>query len=483
MNNGQPPYGEPSAWGQQGNQMNPAQPPVQPNPYVQQGYYPQDGQQGNLQPFAPVETYGQQQHPQQVYQQQSWQPYDAYQQQGQMMGGYPQQGGNQPAYGQPSAPQQAYGQQPYVQQGGNQPYFEQPQQAYPQFNQMGQQVQQGYGNGYSGYYSQPQKKRFEIPFDVIGKLIIFGILPVLFILAMLFSAPALKWVFLAGAAGGIILMWMREFISPNMRVTMSLVLGVMAVVALVGVLNGAPQDAQNTPSQPNRQNNVTQPQSGVGSVQQQATPSVVPAATPAPEDAPDEAEEQLMSFFYYWANGNHDAMLARTAPSWRNTVENPASALYVLLLNRLPQEDYEVTAVSGMENDALRTYTVKVTIDKQDGRAKMDRYAFKVLMKKEDGIWYVDPQSLSSNEKETATQTVASANTTPTQPPLYTGNPSTVLYYNANGGVMYHLDPDCPDVGKKYKPMTSFMYTDLNKAPYKSLRPCTRCGAPIPDND
>lgn len=190
-----------------------------------------------------------------------------------------------------------------------------------------------------------------------------------------------------------------------------------------------------------------------------------------------------MSFFYYWANGNHDAMLARTAPSWRNAVENPASALYVLLLNRLPQEDYEVTAVSGMENDALRTYTVKVTIDKQDGRAKMDRYAFKVLMKKEDGIWYVDPQSLSSNEKETATQTVASANTTPTQPPLYTGNPSTVLYYNANGGVMYHLDPDCPDVGKKYKPMTSFMYTDLNKAPYKSLRPCTRCGAPIPDND
>ena len=38
MNNGQPPYGDPNAWGQQGSQVNPAQYPVQQNPYGQQGY-------------------------------------------------------------------------------------------------------------------------------------------------------------------------------------------------------------------------------------------------------------------------------------------------------------------------------------------------------------------------------------------------------------------------------------------------------------
>jgi len=175
-------------------------------------------------------------------------------------------------------------------------------------------------------------------------------------------------------------------------------------------------------------------------------------------------------------------MLQLTAPSWRASVDNPASALFVLLLNRTPQDDYEVTNAPGTDNDVLRTLTVKVTIDKNDGRATKDRYAFKVMMKKEDGIWYVDPQSLSSNEKETATQTVASANTTPTQPPLYTGTPTTVLYYNANGGSMYHLDPDCPSVGKRYKPMASFMFTELSMAPYKELRPCNQCGAPIPDD-
>ena len=139
--------------------------------------------------------------------------------------------------------------------------------------------------------------------------------------------------------------------------------------------------------------------------------------------------------------------------------------------------------LTGTDNDVLRTATVKVTIDKNDGRATMDRYAFKVIMKKEDGVWYVDPQSLQSNEKETATETVSTANNTPTQPPLYTGHPDTILYYNPNGGSRYHLDPDCPDVGKKFKPMTSFMFIDLDQSPYNELIPCNRCGAPIPDDD
>jgi len=500
MNNGQPPYGDPSAWGQQGQQANPAQYPVQQqnpyagygqpqqNPYVQQpvqGYgqpvqqpvqqvnpYQQPMQQG----YEPVQTYQQQAHPQQqVYQQQSWQPY----------AGQPQQSFNQP-YPQPGPqPQHFYGQNQAA-----------PQQNYPQFNQMGQQVQQGYGgSGYSGYYSQPQEKPpFELPLDVAGKVILFGVLPVLFILAMIFGVPALKWVFLAGAVGGIVLMWMRDVVSPNMRLTLSLVYGVMAVVALVGALGGAPQDVQNNNvSNPGAAgNHVTQQQSGNVADQQsggmageQATPvwANEPTATPAPEDAPDGAQEQLLNFFYFWSVGNDEAMISLTAPSWRMSVADPQKALFTLLLNRTPQDDYEITNMTGTDSDALRTATVKVTIDKNDGRATKDRYAFKVILKKEDDVWYVDPKSLESNEKETAVQTSASANTTPTQPPLYTGTPQTILYYNANGGSKYHLDPDCPDVGKKYKPMTQFMYIHLGQAPYNELIPCTRCGAPIPDDE
>lgn len=470
MNNGQPPYGDPSAWGQQGNQANPGQYPVQQNPYAQQGYpqQPQNGVPGYSQPFQPVETYQQQSHPQQqTYQQQTWQPYQPQNQ------GYQQPG---------PAPQQFYGQnqqQGYYQQP--QQYSQQQQQAYPQFNQMGQQVQQQGYTGYSGYYSQPQQKKFELPFDVVAKVILFGVLPVLFVLSLVFAVPALKWVFLGGAVAGIILMWMKEVVSPNMRLTATLVLGVMAVVALVGALGGNPVDKQDGQGSVNAGQTATQQQNG-GTVSQQdiTTPTVQPTATPAPEDAAEDAVEQLMSFFYFWSVGNDEAMLSLTAPSWRNSVDNPASALFVLLLNRTPQQDYEVTSIT--PGDAMRTATVKVTIDKNDGRSTMDRYAFKVIMKKEDDVWYVDPQSLASNEKETATETVASANTTPTQPPLYTGTPTTILYYNANGGEMYHLDPDCQSVGKKYKPMAQFMFTELGQSPYSALRPCNVCGAPIPDD-
>ena len=193
-----------------------------------------------------------------------------------------------------------------------------------------------------------------------------------------------------------------------------------------------------------------------------------------------------MSFFYFWSVGNDEAMISLTAPSWRMSVQDPQKALFTLLLNRTPQDDYEITSFPGTDADSLRTATVKVTIDKNDGRATKDRYAFKVIMKKEGegdaAQWYVDPQSLQSNEKETAVQTSAAANTTPTQPPLYTGTPDTILYYNANGGSMYHLDPDCPSVGKKYKPMASFRFLDLGLSPYNELRPCNQCGAPIPDD-
>ncbi len=466
MNNGQPPYGDPTAWGQQGNQANPGQYPVQQDFYAQPGYgqQPQQGVPGYSQPFQPVETYQQQAHPQQqAYQQQAWQPYQPQEQTYQQPGPQAQQ-----FYGQNA-------QQGYYQQG----YAQQPQQAYPQFNQMGQQVQQGY-TGYSGYYTQAQQKKFELPLDVVAKVILFGVLPVLFVLSLVLGVPALKWVFLGGAVAGIILMWMKDVVSPNMRLTATLVLGVMAVVALVGALNGAPKGQQNT-TDPNAGQNITQQQNG-GMVDPQdiATPTVQPTPTPAPEDAAEDAVEQLMSFFYFWSVGNDEAMLSLTAPSWRNSVDNPASALFVLLLNRTPQQDYEVTSIT--PGDAMRTATVKVTIDKNDGRATMDRYAFKVIMKKEGDVWYVDPQSLASNEKETATETVASANTTPTQPPLYTGTPETILYYNANGGEMYHLDPDCQSVGKKYKPMAQFMFVDLNQSPYSALRPCNVCGAPIPDD-
>ncbi|MBQ8202280.1 MAG: hypothetical protein IJZ74_11010 [Clostridia bacterium] len=483
MNNGHPPYGDPSAWGtqpagqnpqagftgqqggypQQGYGMNDAQPQPYQQPYGQNVY----GQQAYGQP----QTYQPQAHQPQVYHQQSWQPYgqqSAYQSQQ-----YPQQGAYQPY-------QQAQGYQQAQAMGQSMPGMQAP---YPQFNQQGQQVYPS--QGYSGYVSQPQQKKPTLPADTIMKVVLFGVLPVLFILGLVLGSPVLKWVFLGLAVAGIIVMWLKDVVSPNVKLTMSLVYGAMAVITLVGALNGPAADPQNavsgTAQTVQSQGSYGAQQGGQlsGGVAATETPSPTPSPTltPDPYAVEGAAVEQLKSFFYFWALNNDENMVALTAPSWRSSVEDPKKSLFTILVNRTPDHDYEITNITGTENDLVRTATVKATIDKHNNRAK-ERYVFKIIMLKEDGTWYVDPRSLESHDKETATP--ATVNTTPTQPPLYTGTPSTVLYYNPDGGSMYHLDANCKKVGKEYKPLKgSFYFSQLSEAPYNELTPCNVCGAPI----
>ena len=58
--------------------------------------------------------------------------------------------------------------------------------------------------------------------------------------------------------------------------------------------------------------------------------------------------------------------------------------------------------------------------------------------------------------------------------------PDTVLYYNPEGGMYYHLDPNCISVRKReYTPLRgSLTYSQLDDPPYRTLKRCTICGAP-----
>ena len=55
-----------------------------------------------------------------------------------------------------------------------------------------------------------------------------------------------------------------------------------------------------------------------------------------------------------------------------------------------------------------------------------------------------------------------------------------MLYYNANGGKLYHLDQNCISIHAKYLPLESyFTYSQINDKPYSDLEPCNVCGAPL----
>ena len=80
-------------------------------------------------------------------------------------------------------------------------------------------------------------------------------------------------------------------------------------------------------------------------------------------------------------------------------------------------------------------------------------------MVNEQDEWYVDPNSLATNETVDTTATPEPGKTTVAQSlaPRMTVTPvpaaDTKLYYNANGGKYYHLDPNCSAVNSKYLPM------------------------------
>ena len=51
----------------------------------------------------------------------------------------------------------------------------------------------------------------------------------------------------------------------------------------------------------------------------------------------------------------------------------------------------------------------------------------------------------------------------------------TPLYYNPNGGSMYHSVADCPSVKKKFLPLKAFTYGELDGEPYSRLTACPYC--------
>ena len=518
MSNSRPPYDGAGDAGQNPQQPGFSQgnyPPAQgyapnggyaPNDAYGQGYAPQNGygqpqygQQGYAdyqQPYGQQgyqQPYGQQGYEQQGYQQ----PYGQQGYQQPYGQGYEQQGYQQP-YAQQPYQQQPYDQQGFVQPGGyQQPYEQQgyqqgysqqnpqetdlpPEQQYAQYTPDGQRVYPT--SGRSGFRVQPAAHR-EIPWDTIAKVLMFGVLPILFILSMVFAWTAVKWVVLVGAVASIAALWLRELVTPNARLVLSLLLASAAVVCLVSALATNAADNQN-PAQPNQSGQMQQGSTSGNNLDVNLTATDTPNPSPTPTATPvDDSEEcyaQLHSFFTLWKNNAISQMVNLTAPSWRSSIKGGTDAVTQklfgeVLTNRTPVS-WDFTAITGTSNDIARMVTVRAVINKNNTLGE-SVYLWKVRMVKEDGVWYVDPATLQSNEQEsTATPTNALA----TQPVLNTSHPDLLIYYNPEGGTYYHIDPNCESLNPKYRPLSGVIkWSQIEDDPYDKLEQCKRCGAPL----
>ena len=333
---------------------------------------------------------------------------------------------------------------------------------------------------------QPPAKRSKTPINIDNwlKMLLYIILPVAFVLCIALPSEfnIIRYLFMTVCAASVGMLWYRQSFGSSLRAGITVGYGLMCIVVLVVMLSGSNNDIQGNP-------NITAQPTPVITDEPSAealgyAPDQAPVTTAPVDTDPAETEPglQLAAFMDNWKLNQIENMLGYVMPSWRQAQDDAAAALFIIISNRTPLE-YEIEAISGSSNDTSRSITMNATIDKNNGNDPV-RYRFVILMDKEDGNWYVDPNSLSTNDIDETEPTIVPDDLEAifTMAPRMTVTPvppdSTLLYYNADGGSYYHADPECSSVNEKYLPMASFTYGELNEAPYSSLRPCLKCNAP-----
>ena len=312
------------------------------------------------------------------------------------------------------------------------------------------------------------------------RIFLFVCLPLLFIpcLFVPHSLDFIRYAFLVLTVLGLALMWYRQSFTSTMRTGVSVVGIGLCVVAIAMLLNGT-TDAVNPPASP-----VSAPVAQQTEAPASLEDTAAPAVTPEPEvdNGASEAQGRLITFMELWKGMQIEDMTALVQPSWASSVESPSTALFNIISNRTPEE-YTIEEISGTDADSSRTVTMSATIDKNNGKATVI-YRFMILMVKEGEDWYIDPNSLATNDVVATDAPGVTPSTTVswTMAPRTMATPipdaNTSLYYNASGGKYYHADPECSKVNKKYLPLASFTYSQLGDAPFSSLEPCLNCGAP-----
>ena len=324
-------------------------------------------------------------------------------------------------------------------------------------------------------------------------LAVSGVLILLFILGLTMNGGTsllMKLLFLIPAAGAIAMLWWRPVTAENKRLCFTIVAGVLCVIMAISAFTNTkqPTDRTNKSGSAASQSSDTDSGNASGSgtnvinnlsayggsnVQQTQTASATPTPTP---NGNVEAFNRVVEFFGYWSLNELDKMVELCPPSWRVKQENAKKSLFQVLQNRTPVGDITLRNDPPMTGDSLN-FLFDVTISRNNGKPSND-FRMNVRMVKENGEWYVDPNSLVSNEVQETPD--PNATPVPTNTPEPQVDANTMLYYNPDGGKLYHLDQNCMSLHSRYLPLKgSFRYSQINDQPYAALEPCNVCGAPL----
>lgn len=359
---------------------------------------------------------------------------------------------------------------------------------------------------------KPRPKRPKKEWNQLLLMLFFVVLPVFGLLAIFFQP--VRWVFMILTVACLALMWfVHAFLFPG-RMIVTAVYGLLMVFTLVTALSAQgrrlPQTTSPfvqaiptyTPAPIYSQTTTTDPvnymltddgnSDGLSDLQEigmtggsedesgQDLGLSDAGATGYVPTVKSDAEIALENFMEKWRKGIIADMVAHTPPSWRDAQADSAQQQLFWKFAQKPLQDWrQMSAPTGTADSTARTIALEADISYG---GDLRTYAYDAIALYENGGWYIDPDSLSSGILKVASTPTPDPNATPAPTPeptpTPTPGPKTKLYYNKDGGRYYHADPECYTVDKKFLPLASFTYGNLNKSPYTKLQPCDKCGAP-----
>ena len=209
------------------------------------------------------------------------------------------------------------------------------------------------------------------------------------------------------------------------------------------------------------------------------------------------AESVMKSYMQCWQQENWESMVQYVTPTWRSAQTNPQLQLYWNHGGIWTLNNWTMTAQNAQLNADSITFSILADLSKSTTGTKITKRYEGIVIKDENGTWYVDPDSMRTGMevKETASDvgaanaaavaedsalasqvTVSNSDTTAQTSSV---NPNMTLWYNSKGGTFYHLKQKCESIGKEYyDSMKSFTYGELNDSAYAKLKPCKTCDAP-----
>ena len=315
------------------------------------------------------------------------------------------------------------------------------------------------------------------------------VLPILFVVSLLMKDTRLYWAFVGLSLLCLLAMALLRAFVPNARKVLGVVHIAMIAVVLFAILVSSPPPATDRVQQTQALTSIFSDNSSASMVDMaKSQAQAQPEATENPGSA-SQAQQKLEQFMTAWMNTDYAGMVSFSVPSWVNKHEDTTDAeksMFHLRGNRSVL-DYQIQDVSGNDGDQTRTITMQASISKNNGEAPL-QYNFQILMMRVNNVWYVDPNSISSSQvvggnqpqqQQPQQQQQQQAPQTQAAAPITQVSADTILYYNADGGKYYHLDPDCSSIGAKYRPLTAmFYYRDVSSTKLKNLIPCPQCKAP-----